>query len=120
MAQIVDAIQRAPRCAGHQAEREDPCDGLDGCEECLTLAAAAVLALVQPARQPLTGRQREVLDWIIAFQREHGLAPNYQQIMNHFGFTSYATVAEHLCNLEQKGWIRREPNRERSITLLET
>jgi hypothetical protein len=41
---IAEAIATAERCPRFTPESGDPCDGLDGCEECLRLVAVAVLA----------------------------------------------------------------------------
>jgi len=68
---------------------------------------------------PLTRRQKQILDHIEAFIGEHGYAPSFEEIGRHFGFTSLATVHEHLSNLERKGYIRKSFNESRSIELVE-
>lgn len=40
---IKEAIVSAARCGEFYAEYGDPCDGLNGCEECLTLTALKVI-----------------------------------------------------------------------------
>jgi repressor LexA len=66
---------------------------------------------------PLTKRQKEILDYIQAFIAEHGYAPSFEEIAESFGYSSLATVHEHLSNLERKGYIRKSYNESRSIEL---
>jgi repressor LexA len=65
----------------------------------------------------LTARQQEVLDFIRHRVATRGSAPSLREIMDHFGFSSPATVSSHLDLLEKKGAIRREPGRARNIIL---
>jgi repressor LexA len=67
---------------------------------------------------PLTKRQKEILDFLEAFLEEHGYPPSFEEIARHFGYTSLATVHEHLENLRQKGYIRKSYNASRSIELI--
>lgn len=43
---VVDAIRQAERCDDYYRERGEPCEGLNGCPECLAAAAAAVLEAI--------------------------------------------------------------------------
>ncbi|MBW3533670.1 MAG: transcriptional repressor LexA [Gemmatimonadetes bacterium] len=67
---------------------------------------------------PLTKRQKEILDHIETFIQENGYAPSFEEIAGHFGYSSLATVHEHLSNLERKGYIRKSYNESRSIELV--
>ena len=67
---------------------------------------------------PLTKRQREILDYLGAYIEEKQYAPSFEEIAQHFSFSSLATVHEHLTNLEQKGFIRRSHNESRSIEIV--
>jgi len=67
---------------------------------------------------PLTKRQKEILDHIESFIGEHGYAPSFEEIADAFGYSSLATVHEHLSNLERKGYIRKAYNESRSIELV--
>lgn len=64
---------------------------------------------------PLTKRQKEILDFITGFIEEQGYAPSFEEIAKAFGYSSLATVHEHLSNLERKGYIRKSYNESRSI-----
>jgi repressor LexA len=67
---------------------------------------------------PLTKRQKEILDHIESFINEHGYAPSFEEIAAAFGYSSLATVHEHLSNLERKGYIRKAYNQSRSIEMV--
>ena len=67
---------------------------------------------------PLTKRQKEILDHIGSFIDENGYAPSFEEIAAAFGYSSLATVHEHLSNLERKGYIRKAYNESRSIELV--
>ena len=68
--------------------------------------------------QPLTKRQREILDYLNEFIQQHGYAPSLEEIGERFGLSSLATVHKHMTNLESKGFIKRAWNRSRSVELL--
>ena len=65
----------------------------------------------------LTKRQKQILDYLRQFIGEHGYAPSFEEICREFGYTSLATVHEHLSNLERKGYIRRSFRESRSVEL---
>ena len=67
---------------------------------------------------PLTKRQKEILDYIDGFIAEQGYAPSFEEIAESFGYSSLATVHEHLSNLERKGYIRKSYNESRSIEMV--
>jgi len=67
---------------------------------------------------PLTKRQKEILDFIHGFIDENGYAPSFEEIAHSFGYSSLATVHEHLSNLERKGYIRKSYNESRSIEMV--
>lgn len=68
----------------------------------------------------LTKRQKEILDFVQSFLDENGYSPSFEEIADHFDYRSLATVHEHLCNLEEKGYIRKNFNESRSIELVDT
>lgn len=63
----------------------------------------------------LTKRQKEILDFLKAFIDENGYSPSFEEICAAFGYTSLATVHEHLTNLATKGYIRKAYRESRSI-----
>lgn len=70
--------------------------------------------------QPLTKRQREILDFLNEFIEQHGYAPSLEEIGRRFSLSSLATVHKHLTNLQDKGFIKRAWNRSRSVELVST
>lgn len=66
----------------------------------------------------LTKRQRQILDYLDSFIDSYGYSPSFEEIASHFGYSSLATVHEHLSNLEQKGLIRKNYNRSRSLEVV--
>jgi SOS-response transcriptional repressor LexA len=67
----------------------------------------------------VTGRQRDVLEFIRAYHSKHGITPSYGEIMNGVGLASKAGVNRLVVALEERGFITRLPNRARSIALRE-
>lgn len=65
----------------------------------------------------LTGRQREVLDFIREKIDGRGYGPTVREIGEAFDIASPNGVMCHLKALEKKGLISREPNRSRAIQL---
>ena len=70
--------------------------------------------------QPLTRRQREILDFLTEFIEHHGYSPSLEEVGRRFGLSSLATVHKHLTNLQEKGFIKRAWNRSRSVELVPT
>lgn len=66
----------------------------------------------------LTRRQKEILDFLGRYLDKHGYAPTIEEIGEHFGLRSLATVHKHLTNLQEKGFIKRAWNRSRALELV--
>ena len=68
----------------------------------------------------LTRRQKEILDYVEQHIGDKGYAPTIDEIADHFGLRSLATVHKHLSNLQSKGLIKRAWNRSRALELVKT
>ncbi len=68
--------------------------------------------------QPLTKRQKEVLDFITQFIELHGYAPSYREIAASLDMSSVATVASHVETLVEKGYLGKGVGQARSIQLI--
>ena len=68
----------------------------------------------------LTRRQKEILDFLARHIEKKGYAPTIEEIGEHFGLSSLATVHKHLTNLQDKGLIKRACNRSRALELVPT
>jgi repressor LexA len=64
---------------------------------------------------PLTGKRREILDFIDAAQRSRGYPPSVREICEAVGLTSTSTVHAHLSTLQKQGYLRRDPTKPRAI-----
>jgi len=67
----------------------------------------------------LTKRQKEIIDFINEFTEDKGYSPSYREIGQHFGLSSTATVCEHIQTLQEKGYLKIDPNEARSIEIIE-
>jgi repressor LexA len=67
----------------------------------------------------LTKRQKEVLDFLVAFETKHSYSPSFEEIGKGLKLTSLATVHKHVTTLEKKGFIRRGYNQSRSIEIVQ-
>lgn len=66
----------------------------------------------------LTAHQKRVFDYLAAFIAEIGIAPSYEQIRDHLGLASKSGVQRVIVELEERGRIKRLPNRSRAITII--
>jgi repressor LexA len=67
--------------------------------------------------QPITDRQRQVLDFVTSYFGEHGCPPTLREISTHIGTKGTATAIVHLEALERKGHITRREGSSRNISL---
>jgi repressor LexA len=63
----------------------------------------------------LTGKRRDILDFIAAQLRERGYPPSVREIGEAVGLTSSSTVHAHLTTLQKQGFLRRDPTKPRAI-----
>jgi repressor LexA len=68
--------------------------------------------------KPITKKQKEILDFVAEFIEAKQYSPSYREIGEGMGLSSPATVAEHVKNLEEKGFLKVADNEARSITLV--
>jgi len=63
----------------------------------------------------LTGKRREILDFIAAQVRERGYPPSVREIGFAVGLASTSTVQAHLNTLQKQGYLRRDPTKPRAL-----
>jgi repressor LexA len=63
----------------------------------------------------LTGKRREILDFITAQIRERGYPPTVREVGEAVGLLSSSTVHAHLKTLQRQGYLRRDPTKPRAI-----
>ena len=67
----------------------------------------------------LTGRQREVFDFVCEAIRQEGRPPTVREIAERFGFASPKAASDHLTALERKGYLSRPHRKARNIEVAE-
>ena len=72
-----------------------------------------------PDRHGLTPRQQRVLTVIRDSIESRGYPPSMREIGELVGLTSSSSVAHQLRVLEQKGFLKRDPNRPRALTVFD-
>ncbi len=63
----------------------------------------------------LTERQRQILTYIREKIRTSGYPPSVREIGQAVGLRSSSTVHNHLVQLEEKGFLRKDPTKPRAI-----
>jgi len=63
----------------------------------------------------LTEKRRQILDFIIEFQREHGYPPSVREIGRSVGLSSSATVHDHIDRLTEGGFLVKDPTKPRAL-----
>ncbi|MFA5247998.1 MAG: transcriptional repressor LexA [Patescibacteria group bacterium] len=66
---------------------------------------------------PLTKRQKEILEYISLYIEKKQYSPTYDEIKNNFGLSALSTVHEHITELVNKGYIKRGDKNPRGISL---
>lgn len=65
----------------------------------------------------LTKKQKEILDFVSEFIKVNDYSPSYREIADNLGLSSPATIYEHVKGLEDKGYVKAESGRARSLEL---
>lgn len=69
--------------------------------------------------QPLTSKEKRVLEYIEVYLSQEGIAPSFTEIKDHFGFASYNSVQRYLKQLQRKNYIHIPGgNQKRAISIL--
>ena len=67
--------------------------------------------------ETLTGKRREILDFIAERLQERGYPPSVREIGEAVGLNSSSTVHAHLATLQRQGFLLRDPTKPRAITV---
>lgn len=70
-------------------------------------------------KEKITKRQQQAFDFICTFTAAHGYPPSVREIGTAIGLSSPSTVHSHLHKLEEAGYIKRDPNKPRTIEICE-
>lgn len=82
------------------------------------LAKERQLDLTLGKTPPLSKQQRAVREAILRLTRELGFCPSYDEIGRAMGGLSKVTILNHVEELERKGVVRRDKNKNRSLVVL--
>ena len=63
-------------------------------------------------------KQRELLDFIDGFIKQHGYGPSYREIMRSLDYKSVSTVAVHVDGLIRKGHLVKKDRSARSLAVV--
>jgi repressor LexA len=63
----------------------------------------------------LTEKRRQILEFIISFQQDHGYPPSVREIGRSVGLTSSATVHDHIDKLAEGGFLVKDPTKPRAL-----
>lgn len=67
----------------------------------------------------LPQKKQKILQYLTDYIQENGYAPTLTEIAKEFKLSSLATVHEHLQQMEEAGFIRRDKDARRGITVIE-
>lgn len=71
------------------------------------------------SEKTLNTRQRQVLEYLRECIHTCGCPPSVREICTEVGLSSTSTVHKYLRDLEERGFIRRDPAKNRKIELLD-
>lgn len=63
----------------------------------------------------LTKKQKQILDFVTDYQKQHDYAPSLDEIRKKFKFASVSTAHFHIAKLHTMGYLIKEENRPRAI-----
>lgn len=69
---------------------------------------------------PLTHCQLECLEFIRSYMRNNGIPPSFDEMKDGLGLKSKSGVHRLILALEERGCIRRLPDRARAIEIVDT
>ncbi len=65
----------------------------------------------------LTQRQKEILGFVTDYIKKNEISPSFNEIKDKFGLSALSTVHEHITELVDKGYLRRDERKERGLYL---
>jgi repressor LexA len=69
-------------------------------------------------RETTTKKQQELLNYVINFIEENKYKPSYREIMRALDYKSVSTVAIHVNNLINEGYLKKEGTSHRSLEVV--
>lgn len=72
----------------------------------------------RPVLPPLSGKQEELLLWVIEYSEKNGFYPVMREIATHFGLT-LSRIQALMAQLEKRGYVAKTATRSRNLQLTE-
>ncbi len=69
-------------------------------------------------KEKISKRQQSIYEYICAYTKEHGYPPSVREIGTAVGLASPSTVHMHLKVLEERGYIKRDSKKPRTIEVV--
>ena len=66
----------------------------------------------------LTKKQKEVYEFVKSYVDDFGIAPTIEEIRKKLKLKAVSTIHEHILSLREKGYLDKESNMPRGITIL--
>ena len=71
------------------------------------------------SQEKITAKQNEILEYIKECVLKKGYPPSVREICEAVHLKSTSSVHSHLATLEEKGYIRRDPTKPRTIEIID-
>ena len=68
--------------------------------------------------QPLTPKQKKILNFIKSFTKKNDYSPSLEEIAKHFKLKAVSTVHQYVETLKRKGYLKKEDHQPRSFSPL--
>ena len=68
--------------------------------------------------EELKPTEKQVYDYIVKFINEHGYSPTFREIGKGIFLSSTQTIYANMRKLEQKGYVKYEAHKPRTIVIL--
>jgi SOS-response transcriptional repressor LexA len=65
--------------------------------------------------EPISGRQREVFEYVAEFVDTNGFCPTFREVCQRFRWASPNAATLHVRRLQARGWLTRTPRGARSL-----
>ena len=69
-------------------------------------------------REKTTKKQRELLTYLDSFIKQNNFSPSYREIMHAMGYKSVSTVASHVNNLIERGYVKKGSDGIRALEVV--
>lgn len=88
----------------------------DLCDEISKLVASNIREKAVRRPMSLTAKMRDLYLYIKRYsEANEGVAPSFEEMMDHLGLASKSGVHRLVTALEERGFVRRMPHRARAI-----